>query len=102
MLCLSFVDSSRNIQALYLTETYDKICGSINPLRMQCSLSVFTDPFCTTQKSLSVLVIKIHQLVLYMEIITVYSEMNTKHRNTHCSQKLDTVNIKTGGIWSNH
>jgi len=69
---------------------------------MQCSLFVFTDPFCTTHKSLSVVVTKIHQLVLYMELITVCSEMNTKHRNTRCSQKLDTVNVKTGGIWSNH
>jgi len=53
---------------------------------MQCSLFLFADPFCTTQKSLSVLVIKLNQLMLYMEIITVCSEINTKHRNTHWSE----------------
>jgi hypothetical protein len=54
MLCMSFIDSSHNIKAMYLTETYDKIYGSVNTLRMQYSLFLFTDPFCITQKSLSV------------------------------------------------
>jgi len=43
-----------------------------------------------------------NQLMFYMEIVTVCSEINTKHRNTHCGQKLDTVNVTTGGLWSNH
>jgi hypothetical protein len=101
MLCMRFNDSCPNIQAMYLTETCDKISGSFNPSRTHCS-SLFTDPLCTTQKSFSVLVIKMNQVMLFMEIITVCSELITKHRNTLCGQKLDTVNVKTGGIWSNH
>jgi len=72
MLCMSFIDSSCNIQAVYLTETYDKISGSFNPSRMQCSMFLFTNPFCATQKSLSVLVIKMNQLMVYMEIILFF------------------------------
>jgi len=98
---MSFIDSSCNIQAVYLIETYDKISGSFNPSRMQCSLFLFTDPFCTTQKSLC-LGYKNETVNAVYGNNTVFSEINTKHRNTHCGQKLDTVNVKTGGIWSNH
>jgi len=34
----------------------------------------------------------------YMEIITLFSEIYTEHRNTFSGQKLEFVNVKTGGI----
>ena len=40
--------------------------------------------------------------MLYREIIAVCSEIHTKHINTLCGQNVKFVNIKTGGIYSNH
>jgi hypothetical protein len=41
-------------------------------------------------------VIKTSQLMLYREIIAVCSEINTKHINTLCGQKVEFVNVKRG------
>jgi hypothetical protein len=40
--------------------------------------------------------------MLYREIIAVYSEIDTKHINTLCGQNVELVNVKSGGIYSNH
>jgi hypothetical protein len=40
--------------------------------------------------------------MLYREIIAVFSEIRTKHINTLCGQKVELLNVKPGGIYSNH
>ena len=40
--------------------------------------------------------------MLYREIIAVCSEIRTKHINTLCGQKVESVNFKFGGTYSNH
>jgi hypothetical protein len=40
--------------------------------------------------------------MLYREIIAVCSEIHTKHINTLCGQNAEFVNVKPGGIYSNH
>jgi hypothetical protein len=40
--------------------------------------------------------------MLYKEIITVCSEIHTKHINTLCGQNVDFVNVKPGVIYSNY
>ena len=40
--------------------------------------------------------------MLYTEIITVCSEIHTKHINTLCGQNVEFVNVKTGGTYRNH
>jgi hypothetical protein len=40
--------------------------------------------------------------MLYSEIITVCSEIHTKHINTLCGQNVEFVNVKPGGAYSNH
>jgi hypothetical protein len=40
--------------------------------------------------------------MLYREIIAVCSEIHTKHINRLCGQKVEFVNIKPGGTYSNH
>jgi hypothetical protein len=40
--------------------------------------------------------------MLYSEIITVSSEIHTKHINTLCGQKVEHLNVKPGGTYSNH
>jgi hypothetical protein len=42
-----------------------------------------------------------HQLMLYKEIITVCSEIHTKHINTLCGQNVEFVNVKPGVTYSN-
>ena len=40
--------------------------------------------------------------MLYREIITVCSQIHTKHINTLCGQNVELLNIKTGGTYSDH
>jgi hypothetical protein len=40
--------------------------------------------------------------MLYMEIIAVCSEMHTKHINSLCEQRIELLNIKHDGTYSNH
>jgi len=47
-------------------------------------------------------VIKTSQLMLYREIDAVCSQIHTKHINTLCGQNVEFVNVKPGGIYSNH
>jgi len=39
-------------------------------------------------------VIKISQLMLYREIIAVYSQIHTKHINALCGQNVELLNVK--------
>jgi len=40
--------------------------------------------------------------MLYREIIAVCSEIRTKHINTLCGQNVEFVNVKRGGMYSDH
>ena len=40
--------------------------------------------------------------MLYREIIAVCFEINTKHVNTLCGQKVEFVNFKPGCTYSDH
>jgi hypothetical protein len=42
------------------------------------------------------------QLVLFREIIVVYSENHTKSVNTLCEQNAESLIIKVGGTYSYH
>jgi hypothetical protein len=38
--------------------------------------------------------------MLYREIIAVFSQIHTKHINTLCGKKLELLNVKPGGTYS--
>ena len=40
--------------------------------------------------------------MLYREIITVCSEIHTKHINTLCGQNVELLNVKPDGTYSDH
>jgi hypothetical protein len=40
--------------------------------------------------------------MLYSEIIAVCPQIHTRHINTVCGQKVEFVNFKPGGTYSNH
>jgi hypothetical protein len=40
--------------------------------------------------------------MLYREIIVVFSHIPTKHTKTVCLKNVEFVNVKPGGIYSNH
>jgi hypothetical protein len=40
--------------------------------------------------------------MLYREKVAVCSEIHTKHINTLCGQKVELLNVKPGGAYSNH
>ena len=54
----------------------------------------FKYPVHTAQYTHSFSVIKTSQLMLYREIITVCSEIHTKHINTLCGQNVELSNVK--------
>ena len=47
-------------------------------------------------------VVKTSQLMMYREIISVYSQIHTKHINTLCGQNTEFVNVAAGGTHSDH
>jgi len=47
-------------------------------------------------------IVKIHQLMLYREIIAVRSQFQTKNTNTLCGQNVEFVNVKPGATCSDH
>ena len=40
--------------------------------------------------------------MLYSEIFAACSEIHTKHINTLCGQKVESVNFKFGGTYNEH
>ena len=40
--------------------------------------------------------------MLYREIIAVCSQIHTKHVNTLCGQKVELLNVKPGGTYSDN
>ena len=40
--------------------------------------------------------------MLYREIIAVFSEIHIKHINTVCGQNAELLNVKPGGVCSDH
>jgi len=40
--------------------------------------------------------------MLYREIITICSQIHTKHINKLCGQNVELLNVKPGGTYSNH
>jgi hypothetical protein len=40
--------------------------------------------------------------MLYSEMIAVCSQIHIKHINTLCGQNVESLNVETGGINSNH
>jgi len=65
------------------------------PFRSQAVYwSTFKDQFRTAQKTLSDSVIKTSQLMLFREIIAVFSQIHTKHINTLCGQNVELLNVK--------
>ena len=58
---------------------------------------MFKYPVHTAQLTHSVSVIKSRQLLLYTEIIAVFSEIHTKHINTLCGQNVELY-IKTQSV----
>jgi len=46
-------------------------------------------------------IIEASHLMLYREIIAVFSEIHIKPINTPCEQNLEFVNVKPGGTYSN-
>jgi len=40
--------------------------------------------------------------MLYREVIAIFSQIHTKHINTLCGWNVELLNVKHGGIYSNH
>jgi hypothetical protein len=40
--------------------------------------------------------------MLYSEIMAVCYDIHTKHINTLCGQNVELLNVKRGGMYSNH
>jgi hypothetical protein len=45
---------------------------------------------------------KICQLMMYKEIITICSQIHTRHTNTLCGQDVELLDVKPGSTYSDH
>jgi hypothetical protein len=61
---------------------------------VKLSAITYKYPVRTAKETLSVSVTKTSQLMLYREIMAVYSEIDTKHINTLCGQNVELLNVK--------
>jgi hypothetical protein len=55
-----------------------------NPLKPKLIWIIFKNPICTAKKTQHFTISKINLLMLFKEIIAIYTENNTKHINTKC------------------
>jgi hypothetical protein len=71
------------------------------PLRTKLYLSDLNTQSVPRSKH-SACVIRAGMLMLYREIIAVYTKIHTKHINALCGQNTEFLNVKAGGTYSNH
>ena len=70
------------------TKHINTLCAqNVEFVNVKCSVR-------TAQLTHSVSVIQTSQLMLYREIITVCSQIHTKHINTLCGQNVKLLNVK--------
>jgi hypothetical protein len=63
---------------------------------------IFKNSVPTSKKTQRVSIIKINWLMLFREIIAVYSENHMESINTLCEQNVELLNVKAGGRYSYH
>jgi hypothetical protein len=68
----------------------------INPLKMKVVYILFKNSVRTSERTPHITVTKINWLMLFKEIIAVYSEKHTKPINTKCS----ITDCQSGGSYS--
>jgi hypothetical protein len=71
----------------------------INPLNPSLVKVIFKDSVPTAKKTQPVTITKINQLMLFKEIIDVYTENHTKQTNTLCGQNSEFLIVKAGGTY---
>jgi len=69
-------------------------CVALDLESFRATFIIFKDPVRTGQWTHSVSVIQTSQLMLYREIIAVYSETHTKHTNPLHEQNVQLLNVK--------
>jgi hypothetical protein len=75
---------------------------SVNPLKTKLVYMIFKNSVRTAKKTLHVTITKINWLILFKEIIDVYSENPTKHVNTRYGHNAGLLIVKSGGTYSYH
>jgi hypothetical protein len=63
---------------------------------------LFKNPVRTSQRTPHFTITKINWLMLFKEIIAVYSENRTKYINIFSGQNVELMNVKAGGPYSYH
>ena len=72
------------------TKHTDTLCGqNVELLNVKMAVHIVTTGLWRVKS-----VIKTSQLILYREIIAVFSQIHTKHINTLCGQNVELLNVK--------
>jgi hypothetical protein len=72
----------------------------LNLYPLKPKLTYFSFLIRTAKKTQRVTITKINRLMLFKEIIDVYSENRTEHKQT--DQNVELLNVKVGGTFSYH
>jgi hypothetical protein len=71
--------------------------ATINPLKLKLIFTVFKHSVFTSKKTKPITITKISWLMLFKEIIAVYSENHMEPINTLCGQIAELLIVKAGG-----
>jgi hypothetical protein len=72
----------------------------INPLKLKLILIVFKHSVRTAKKTQPITITRINWLMLFEEIIVVYSENHMKPIHTLCGQNEELSIVKEGGTYT--
>jgi hypothetical protein len=92
---LNYAASRTNVCPMFYTLIYIYIyIYNFTLWNNRISCVMYKDTVRTAQKTHCVSVIKTSQLMLYREIMAVFSEIHTKHINTLCGQNVELLYVK--------
>jgi hypothetical protein len=74
----------------------------LKPLKTKFILIIFKYSVRTAKKTQPITITKISWLMLFKEIIAVYSENHVKPINTLCEQNSELLIVKAGGTYNYH
>jgi hypothetical protein len=79
--------------------SYAFILNTVNPLNPKLAEIIFKNSVRTAKKTQHFSITKVSWLILFREIIAVYSENNAKPINTLCGHNAELLNVNSGGTW---
>jgi hypothetical protein len=90
----------KNIGFVSSDEESPSCSNHFNPLKLKLVLIIFKHSFHASKKTQPISITRINWLMMFKEIITVYSENHMKPINILCGQNEELMIVKSGSKYS--